>query len=554
MSQPTSILASVAPTLLFLTSAFAQTPVRYEDQRFVPADPSAAALGHALTLVGDRAFVSHPGNQALLNGAGAIWELRRRPDGLEFVKIITAEPLVLQLAYKLDEFDGLLAATSILYGFPGTVVGRVYLYDTMDPAIPMVEILEPPVVLPASSAFGRAVTVVNRHTVAVGNFADTITGCCGTIFIYTESNGTWSVTQELRPVHTGTGQFAFAGASLASEGTTLVVGGLGNRIWIFERDATGLYSEVAEINDPVQSGDSAFGHTVAIEGDLIAVGDSRRNVQHAGLIGSVYLYRRFTGTWTFEARLIASDSYSIPGQLGPLTDRFGYRVDISNGRVVVGAERGRRIQPPEDSRPGSAYVFEKEGGAWIERYRLWNTGREFQAEFGSDVAIDGDTVIVGARGEFVGVTRRGSLSVYHLPFGDVICDGTPNSSGSPATLEITGERRVAFGHLDVGVFDAPAGAFGYVIASQSSGTTVMPGGSQGNLCLGGAISRFRSGAAAANVAGRMNFDLDMQAFPTPQSGLVMLQPGDRWYFQVWYRDANPGVTSNFSAAVGVTFR
>ena len=87
-----------------------------------------------------------------------------------------------------------------------------------------------------------------------------------------------------------------------------------------------------------------------------------------------------------------------------------------------------------------------------------------------------------------------------------------------------------------------------------TGSVVAPGGSQGTLCLGGSVSRFVSGATTANVGGRMEFDLDMQAFPTPQSGIVTLQPGDRWIFQVWYRDANPTTTSNFSAAVSVTFR
>ena len=31
-------------------------------------------------------------------------------------------------------------------------------------------------------------------------------------------------------------------------------------------------------------------------------------------------------------------------------------------------------------------------------------------------------------------------------------------------------------------------------------------------------------------------------------------PGDTWNFQAWFRDMNPGPTSNFTDGVAVTFR
>jgi hypothetical protein len=40
--------------------------------------------------------------------------------------------------------------------------------------------------------------------------------------------------------------------------------------------------------------------------------------------------------------------------------------------------------------------------------------------------------------------------------------------------------------------------------------------------------------------------------PTP-TGLVPVAPGETWHFQAWYRDANPGATSNLTDNHSVTF-
>jgi hypothetical protein len=46
--------------------------------------------------------------------------------------------------------------------------------------------------------------------------------------------------------------------------------------------------------------------------------------------------------------------------------------------------------------------------------------------------------------------------------------------------------------------------------------------------------------------------LDLTRTPTP-AGLVSVSAGETRFFQGWYRDANPGVTSNFTASLEVDF-
>ncbi|MFT7679579.1 MAG: hypothetical protein ACI8QC_003583 [Planctomycetota bacterium] len=57
----------------------------------------------------------------------------------------------------------------------------------------------------------------------------------------------------------------------------------------------------------------------------------------------------------------------------------------------------------------------------------------------------------------------------------------------------------------------------------------------------------------SGAGGELGLALDLANTLTP-SGPVAVLAGETWNFQCWYRDNNPGPTSNFSDAVSVTFR
>ncbi|MEM6674236.1 MAG: hypothetical protein AAF726_15430 [Planctomycetota bacterium] len=131
-----------------------------------------------------------------------------------------------------------------------------------------------------------------------------------------------------------------------------------------------------------------------------------------------------------------------------------------------------------------------------------------------------------------------------------------NSTGRFARCLAGGEAAVLDNELRLNGIDLPANSTGFFLTSQSQGFTAMPGGSEGNLCLGGQIGRYVGPGQVQNSgsAQRVSLDLDLTAMPTP-SGLVAAQPGETWNFQLWYRDAIGGVaTSNFSDGVSVTFQ
>ncbi len=125
----------------------------------------------------------------------------------------------------------------------------------------------------------------------------------------------------------------------------------------------------------------------------------------------------------------------------------------------------------------------------------------------------------------------------------------PNSTGAPASLGVVGSTAASDSFFTVYAEGVPAGQFGYFLASQTPGT-LNPPGSEGILCLSGNIGRFNAPAQLMQGPDGA-IDIDLTAIPVTPTQAV--QPGDTWNFQCWYRDNNPGPTSNFTDAVSVTF-
>lgn len=140
-------------------------------------------------------------------------------------------------------------------------------------------------------------------------------------------------------------------------------------------------------------------------------------------------------------------------------------------------------------------------------------------------------------------------------FGDVYCTSAANSTGVPAAIAPTGSDVLAANHLGLACSSLPQNSFGYFLTSQVQGSAVGAGGSQGTLCLSGQIGRgVGGGAQFSGALGAVAVSIDLTALPTPAAGPVAANVGETWSFQYWYRDANPGVTSNFSPGVAITLR
>ncbi|MEZ6018203.1 MAG: hypothetical protein R3F49_24070 [Planctomycetota bacterium] len=129
-----------------------------------------------------------------------------------------------------------------------------------------------------------------------------------------------------------------------------------------------------------------------------------------------------------------------------------------------------------------------------------------------------------------------------------------NSAGRRASLQTSGSLSVAQNDFRLTVVDAPPNSFGYLLCSRLRNVAPVAAAGQGLVCLAAPVGRInRSGEVlTTNTAGTATLPLDLTSMPQP-SGAVPAMQGEHWSFQFWYRDANPGPTSNLSSGLQVHF-
>ncbi|MEX1025302.1 MAG: hypothetical protein WD226_09515 [Planctomycetota bacterium] len=206
----------------------------------------------------------------------------------------------------------------------------------------------------------------------------------------------------------------------------------------------------------VAAGD-ALGWSLALDGAVAVVGTPF----HAGT-GAAYVYRQgASGAWQQEAKLVAADG-------GP-NDFFGQSVGVSGDSIVVGA-----YQADEGaSNAGAAYVFEFTAGSWNQAQKLTASIPDVSGFFGSAVAIEGDTLAVGAHR--VDGTTPDEGAVYVFERTGSIWNETQKLSASDATqfqlfgraVALSGDVLVAGAHLDASAGNASGAAY---VFARSGGT------------------------------------------------------------------------------------
>src|SRR5256886_12533406 len=126
-----------------------------------------------------------------------------------------------------------------------------------------------------------------------------------------------------------------------------------------------------------------FGWSVAVSGDSMVAGTPVDSTDST-YAGAAYVFVRNGGTWSQQARL-APD---VPSAFA----EFGYAAAISGDTLVVGA-------PGEDAggnAAGAVYVFGRHGTTWSQQATLTPSDPADDKNFGASVAIDGETIVVGA--------------------------------------------------------------------------------------------------------------------------------------------------------------
>ncbi|MCA9000750.1 MAG: hypothetical protein KDB61_02420, partial [Planctomycetes bacterium] len=139
--------------------------------------------------------------------------------------------------------------------------------------------------------------------------------------------------------------------------------------------------------------------------------------------------------------------------------------------------------------------------------------------------------------------------------GSIYCGpAVPNSTGQSAAIAAFGSLSTADNDVTLVATQLPAAQFGFFLNGTAQSFVPNPGGSLGNLCVGGSLGRhnrafeiFDSGPDGLGALA-----LDLNSIPGPNMAASVM-PGETWNFQCWYRDT-VATSSNFSAAVSITFQ
>lgn len=163
-------------------------------------------------------------------------------------------------------------------------------------------------------------------------------------------------------------------------------------VYVFRRDTGGAgnWGEAQKLTAPDGAADDAFGVAVAAGGDVIIVGADHADIGRNSNRGAAYVFARSRAAdaLSFIRKLLADD--------GAASDNFGGAVAVSGETVVVGAcchDVGR------NTNQGAAYVFERHypwPDNWGQTQKLIGIGSERSAQFSSAIAIDGNLMAVGA--------------------------------------------------------------------------------------------------------------------------------------------------------------
>ena len=133
-----------------------------------------------------------------------------------------------------------------------------------------------------------------------------------------------------------------------------------------------------------------FGNSVAVSGDHAIIGAWNDDGPFAFAWGSAYIFERIGGVWVEQQKITPSDADE--------QDRFGHVVAISGDVAVVGSPMNDDACPPGNvfCDSGSAYVFRKIKGEWIEQQKLTAGDAVATDQYGITLAISGDVIVVGS--------------------------------------------------------------------------------------------------------------------------------------------------------------
>ena len=265
------------------------------------------------------------------------------------------------------------------------------------------------------ATFGNYVVVGAPKAKTTVNGQLTVTGV---VYIYKKVNGTWIFLQKLdasdKVANNGIGGF---GLAVAIQDSLLVAGHPNNqglvlegKVYTFELNQNGQFSEIGKFSSPNASDYMRFGADVALHNGQLLVGSAGDNMDLNGqnMVSSAGSAEVFNytgqGNWNFVQRFVPTVRNSLT--------QFGSAVDIWNDQMIVGA-RGESVlngAPNNYNFTGAAYIYEKSNGSWSLSKKIMMPSIDSHDYLGWSVSIEQGKAAIGALFDEDGDVNSSALS------------------------------------------------------------------------------------------------------------------------------------------------
>ncbi len=362
-----------------------------------------------------------------------------------------------QVHKLLPDQAGTLAGSSVALDQDrvavGTVAETVLLYQRQGNDWVLEQTIQSPT--PAAPiAFGSSIAL-EQNTLLIGAPSDSENGFdAGAAYIYEDNGDGWVLAHKLLGADTTFGHRF--GSAVDLQGGRVVIGapsvsGAGNdtgAAYVFEYTGPFLgWLQLAQLTDPQGTENSRFGNRVAIHGGQIVVGADGDNTG-APAAGSASVFRRLSSGWVSDGKLLAPDPIPLHS--------FGFSVDLAEDVIVVGAQIDNELEHSA----GAVYAYRRNTQGWVLEQKILPPSPQHTGRFGTTVRVTDGVLAVASHATLFGLSNAGSVALFEPGLGG----WTWTQSLQPDTPMQTGFYGTAIGlHGDlvaVGMpIDSSAGSY-----------------------------------------------------------------------------------------------
>jgi len=355
-----------------------------------------ADFGRSVAIEGDLVAVGAGGEDATLEGgvnisnAGAVYLFKRQgqtyvpemklvaPDAIpeaEFGRTVAIQGNTVIVGARFAQVGSLLKA------------GAAYVFRKYEGSWHFEDKITSPT--PADEDnFGRALAIHGDLLVVTARKENIGANDVGAAYVYLRKGGSWVYQVKLAASDASAG--AYFGQSVAVHGNLIVVGARnsdpnGAGAIYFFRGNRDEWVEVAKVTPPDGKTDDQFAFTVAMVGNVIAVGARRADLPDAKDAGAAYVFVMTSDSVNLITKIIASDATT--------GDQFGQSIAIAGDVIAVGANRA---DIGADKDQGAIYLFHRMGNQWMETEKINASDGLAGDEFGYSLSAFGNEMVTGA--------------------------------------------------------------------------------------------------------------------------------------------------------------